>query len=598
MNLQHVLAAADESQAGRQAVRSAIDLAGRAHARVTVVRAIPVGAMAVAAGTTGGYGFAGSESESPAIQDLRQWIGSDLRAQSEPPPAELAVVSGIPGIEIRRLAEQREADLLVLGRKQRSQLARVLLGDTADLVARQSRIPCLFVPANSGPLRRMLVAVDGSEQGMVVLTEACSFAKAVGATFWIVTVETAPEDQPPAETAARQKTLDGQVQRVLEHEGMTTVVPSVEVRRGAIVQQILVTVDAGGPDVLAIGYHRGGLPGVLEAGSTARRLAHTAALRGPDDTAVKPRKSWPIRSILVPLDGSPVAEQTIPLALEIARVARSKVRLVLVHQRPPPPFYEEGAQLYVSIDLAVRKAERDYLRGLAAQLREHSGLRISSVTIDGPTEPALAKYVQDIGADMVAMTTHGRGGVRDAWLGSVADRLVRRLDVPVMVARTSVEAGPRPAPPIIRQILVPLDGSTLAETALAPAEALAGLFEAELMLVQIVPPLTAGSLLPVTFAAGYETEAVALQRKQAQDYLERLGEDLRKRGARVRAIVVVGRNVGEALINLANSERIDLLAIATHGRSGIERMMLGSVADKLIRAAGPPVLVVRPRKGR
>jgi len=153
-------------------------------------------------------------------------------------------------------------------------------------------------------------------------------------------------------------------------------------------------------------------------------------------------------------------------------------------------------------------------------------------------------------------------------------------------------------PPRIRQILVPLDGSALAEAALAPAAAMAELFEAELVLVQIAPPLTAGSLLPVNFAAGYDRDAVALLRKQAQDYLEDLGEDLRKRGTRVRTTVVVGPNVGEALINLAHPERIDLVAIATHGRSGLQRLVLGSVADKLIRGSEPPVLVIRPGKGK
>jgi nucleotide-binding universal stress UspA family protein len=275
MNLQHILAAADDSEAGRQAVRCAIDLAGRAHARVSVMRAFPVGAMAVAAGTTGGYDFAGAEIESPAIQDLRRWIRSAVRAQCEPPPVELSIVSGVPGIEIGRLAELREADLLVLGRKQRSQLARVLLGDTADLVARQSRIPCLFVPANTGPLRRMLVAVDGSEQGMTVLIEACSFATAVGTTLRVLTVETGRADQPSASTAGGKGRLESQVRAALSHQGMAAAVTSVEVRRGAIVPQILATVDASVPDVLAIGYHRGGLPGVIEAGSTARLLAHT-----------------------------------------------------------------------------------------------------------------------------------------------------------------------------------------------------------------------------------------------------------------------------------------------------------------------------------
>jgi nucleotide-binding universal stress UspA family protein len=276
MNVEHILAAADESEAGRQAVRTAIDLAARANARVTVLRALPVGAMAVATTTTGGYDFAGAESESPAIQDLRQWIGADLRAQSEPPPVELAVAAGIPGIEIRRLAERREADLLVLGRKQRSQLARVLLGDTADLVARKSRIPCLFVPANGGFLRRMLVAVDGSEQGMTVLAKAGSFAQAVGIALQVLTVVSDQADQPAGGISAREGTLNRQVRAILSHQGMTAPVPSVEVRRGGIVPQILAAVEANRSDVLAIGYHRGGLPGVLEAGSTARRLAHTA----------------------------------------------------------------------------------------------------------------------------------------------------------------------------------------------------------------------------------------------------------------------------------------------------------------------------------
>jgi nucleotide-binding universal stress UspA family protein len=277
MNVEHILAAADESQAGRQAVRSAIDLARRADARVTVVRAVPVMAMAVAATTTGGYDSAGAEIESPGIEDLRQWIGSDLRAQPEPPPVELTIVSGIPGLEIRRLAEQREVDLVVLGRKRRSQLARLILGDTAGVVARHSRIPCLLVPADSGPLQRMLIAVDESDHGMLVLAKAASFAQAIGiTTLRVLTVESGPADQRPAGESARRASLDRQARDILSHQGVETVDPSVELRRGAVIPQILAAVTASGTDLLAIGYHRGGLPGVIEAGSIGRHLAHTA----------------------------------------------------------------------------------------------------------------------------------------------------------------------------------------------------------------------------------------------------------------------------------------------------------------------------------
>jgi nucleotide-binding universal stress UspA family protein len=244
---------------------------------VTIMRSLPVGAMAVAAGTTGGYDFVGAEIESPAIEDLRQWIGSDLRAQADPPSVELAIASGIPGMEIRRLAEQREADLVVLGRKRRSQLARLILGDTAALVARHSRIPCLLIPADSGPLQRMLVAVDGSDQGMLVLAKAASFAQAIGITMLrVLTVEPGPTDQPPTGKSARIGSLERQARDILTHQGVQTVDPSVEVRRGAVIPQILAAITASGTDLLAIGYHRGGLPGVIEAGSIGRHLAHTA----------------------------------------------------------------------------------------------------------------------------------------------------------------------------------------------------------------------------------------------------------------------------------------------------------------------------------
>lgn len=280
MNLNHILAAADESDAGRQAVRSAIDLAARAHARVTVMRTVPIGAMTVAAGASGAYGPAGVEEESGTIQDLERWIESDLRARRSAPPVEIGIASGVPGIEICRLAERREADLLVLGRKQRSQWKRLLLGDTADAVVRRSRIPCLFVPPNSGPLYRLLVALDGSERGMIVLRKACGFARSAGASLRIVTVEGASDDEPPelasALPVARSAMLQTHVGAVLSREMVPGAVPGVEVRRGAIAEQILDAVYTTGPDILVIGYHRGGLPGIIEAGSTARHLAHTA----------------------------------------------------------------------------------------------------------------------------------------------------------------------------------------------------------------------------------------------------------------------------------------------------------------------------------
>ncbi len=280
MYLRHILAAADESEAGHQAVRSAIDLAARARAGVTVMRAVPVGAIAVAAGATEASDFAGAAMEGPSVRDLHEWIRTELHAQPEPPQVEVGIAAGVPAIEICRLAERRQADLLVLGRKQRSQLGRLLLGDTADAVARRSSIPCLFVPPNSGPPRQVLVALDGTERGMVVLHGALGFATGAGASLRMMTVEVGPADERPELTttlqAARSARLESELQALLTGTPVPGVVPAVEVRRGAIVEEILAAVHATGADVLVIGYHRGGLPGIIEAGSTARRVLHTA----------------------------------------------------------------------------------------------------------------------------------------------------------------------------------------------------------------------------------------------------------------------------------------------------------------------------------
>jgi nucleotide-binding universal stress UspA family protein len=319
--------------------------------------------------------------------------------------------------------------------------------------------------------------------------------------------------------------------------------------------------------------------------------ARSAFLRRRSTVA---RKERVFKSVLVPLDGSPLAEQILPPVLEIARAARSKVRLVLVHQRPPPPTDPQTAQLYVSIDLAIRKTEREYLKALQLRLRQSSGLEISSVMIEGPVGPALVGYVQDMGIDLVAMTTHGHGGLRGTWLGSVADHLIRKLQVPVLVLRSQEGAATRIQPVKINEILVPLDGSRLAEAALQPASAIANLFGAELLLAQVVWPLSAGSLTPVPFPGGYDNEIIGVRRKETQDYLDDVAHQLREQGTNARATVVVGHNVAESLLELAHPQRIDLLAIATHGRGGIQRLMLGSVADKLIRSAAAPVLVVRP----
>ncbi|MEP7226626.1 MAG: universal stress protein [Gemmatimonadales bacterium] len=308
------------------------------------------------------------------------------------------------------------------------------------------------------------------------------------------------------------------------------------------------------------------------------------------------RSIRPFRSILVPLDGSPFAEQALPLALAIGRAARSKVRLVLVHQLPAIPLSVEAARFYTSMELAVRRSERGYLRGLAARLRQPGGPRVVSALLAGPVADILTHYVRDSETDLVVMSTHGRGPLQRAWLGSVADYLIRNLEVPVLLVRPREEASVPAGPPGIGRIMVPLDGSPLAEAALVPAAALARLVGAEVVLLQVVPPLIVDIAPLGPRPIGYHEEIIAFRRSVAHDYLQGLAEQLGQQGLRAIALAVLGPGVAETILDVARRERIDLLAVATRGQGGIRRLTLGSVADKLVRAAEAPVLVIRPTK--
>jgi nucleotide-binding universal stress UspA family protein len=300
------------------------------------------------------------------------------------------------------------------------------------------------------------------------------------------------------------------------------------------------------------------------------------------------------RSILVPLDGSPLAEQAVPLAAEIARRAGSKLRLVLVHEPPPPPVDPFAARLFTSIEVATRKAERTYLRDVRGRLQQGGTRVTSAVTLSGAVGPALATYVRELGIELVVMGTHGRGGLQRTWIGSVADHLIRHLGVPVLLVRSPEGRPAREWALGAGQIMVPLDGSPLAEEALDGAVRMARLLDAEIALVQVVRPvlLSADPSLPVP--SSYDEELTGMWRSQAQDYLDGMIERLQVQGLRASGVAVIGWRATESILDLARPERVAMVVIATHGRGGLRRLALGSVADKVVRGADVPVLVYRP----
>ena len=312
----------------------------------------------------------------------------------------------------------------------------------------------------------------------------------------------------------------------------------------------------------------------------------------PGDAGPRPLR---IRSLLVPLDGSGFAEQAIPWAATLARAARARLRLVLVHQPPePPPSDRESRRLYVRIELALRKSQRDYLRTVAARVKAEGLTQVTSATLSGSPAPApaIAAYAAEVGVDLVVMTTHGRGGLERAWLGSVADQLVRSLEIPVLLIRP-VEGAV--SPPEAREILVALDGSRRAEAALPPAMAMAGLLRARLTLLQAVAPVVLKIEAQAAFVGSFDEPLSSLRRDEAKDYLEDIASQVTAAGVEARPTAVLAANPVEAIRAAAASPDVGMIAVATHGRTGLRRMVLGSVADKLVRTSELPMLVTRPR---
>lgn len=274
MQLRHIVAAADDSAEGRAAILAAALLAERSRGRVTV--------LSVAERLLG-------ESVAPRMLDgLRATVTALLAQLAEPPRVDVATAVGIPGIEIGRFAETAGADLVVLGRKRRTDMQRLLLGDTADSVARRSRTPCLFVQAGEFRYGRVLLALDGTERGMSVMIPAIDFARGIAARIAAVTVEPI-YDNESASIAVPTGRSARLIQAVEEVRSATSLgrgtwemshLPNgespVRVHRGRVVDEIIREIETFGSDILVVGYHRGGPAGVLEAGSVSRRLAHEA----------------------------------------------------------------------------------------------------------------------------------------------------------------------------------------------------------------------------------------------------------------------------------------------------------------------------------
>ncbi len=290
-------------------------------------------------------------------------------------------------------------------------------------------------------------------------------------------------------------------------------------------------------------------------------------------------------NIVVLLDGSPLAERALPYAETLARVFSA--RLVLVRSADlaaVPALDSPTARKGRVLDAG------GYLRDVAYELSERAAPSqhevIEPPSIDKDPADWILEQVRELGADIVVMATSGRSGV-DWWIyGSVADRVLAGSFVPVLLVR-DYEQEP---PPLAQgaRLLVPLDGSELAEAALPMAEELAAVLAGELVLLRSVsPPVRSYGRIRMGVDGEYER-----LKAEARRYLESVADRLSLEPEKVR-LDVRGGDPTESLICAGREHEVALVVMTTRGRTGVSRTLMGSVADGAVRRGKAPALLLR-----
>jgi nucleotide-binding universal stress UspA family protein len=313
--------------------------------------------------------------------------------------------------------------------------------------------------------------------------------------------------------------------------------------------------------------------------------------------------------ILVPLDGSVSAEEALPMAARIVRNSRGSMHLLRVVGSPldVAEEYDEDPLLSEQRIETETTVATDYLRRIAT-LPALDRIQITTEVAHGlPAQYILAAAGLG-GVDLAVLSSHGRTGFRRWVLGSVAHTLAHESTVPTLILHESETASQIAHTDAARslRILVPLDGSPLAEAALEPAAHLAASLAAqgELHLTQVVKPRRASA------KESLESSPNAELRARARTYLmqaaERWQAMVKELGISISWSVVLEADVASALRSqaepgeqgqgTAGSLGIDLIAISTHGRHGLERWVMGSVSNRLLNTTKLPLLIVRPKR--
>lgn len=295
-----------------------------------------------------------------------------------------------------------------------------------------------------------------------------------------------------------------------------------------------------------------------------------------------------IRRVLFPTDFSVGAKRAFPLAAHLADWHDAELHVLNVTGRHRHDYEEQKEKFPLSLDLLTGWLGRPSASVSGTNWPDLEALPITQKQVES-AEPAeqIVTYAEDEEIDLIATGTHGRRGVDRMLFGSVTEEVVRNAACPVLTIRTEIEETPDQE---VRRILVPVDFSDASEAAVEHATELAQTYDAQIDLLHVVEE--------VTYPSAYGVDPVYLPPQEIIPRVEKSLGEIARDGIG-HEDVGISATVGYApftILDHINSNDIDLVVIATHGRTGFDRMLLGSVAERVIRRSPVPVFVVKPEQ--
>ena len=296
------------------------------------------------------------------------------------------------------------------------------------------------------------------------------------------------------------------------------------------------------------------------------------------------------KHILVPLDGSEFAEQALPAAEALCIAYESRLTLLTVKQKESFLKSIHFSLTFKGRRLSINGERETYLQKIENSLKA-KGVEVDHTIRTGEVAESINGLVKEIGVDMVVISSHGRSGVSRLLLGSVANQVLQQATCPIMVVHP-IE-GVTPAVPKFKKLLVTLDGSEFAERVLPYVKA-SVIFESVVLLIS-VPQVPEAEMYGAVVNEIQELREHA--ETEAKEYLEGVSTNLQKAGVNT-TVIVTGSRPAQTIVSVAQKEKVDVIMMATHGRGGMDSLVVGSVAERIVQNTCCPVFLVPIRERR